>query len=60
INQADKSKFTLPDGTSIDLGSSRHLAPEVLFNPELIGDECEGMHEILSGSIRRSDMDVRR
>ncbi|CAF4645071.1 unnamed protein product, partial [Rotaria magnacalcarata] len=40
--------------------SSRHLAPEVLFNPELIGDECEGMHEILSGSIRRSDMDVRR
>ena len=31
-----------------------------LFNPELIGEECEGIHEILSGSIQRSDMDLRR
>ncbi len=42
------------------LGTSRYRAPEVLFNPELIGEECEGIHEILSGSIQRSDMDLRR
>jgi actin-related protein len=42
------------------LSSSRYRAPEVLFNPELIGEECEGIHEILSGSIQRSDMDLRR
>ncbi|CAF0924366.1 unnamed protein product [Rotaria sordida] len=59
-NQGDKSQFTLPDGTSIELGTSRYRAPEVLFNPELIGEECEGVHEILSGSIQRSDMDLRR
>ncbi|CAF1515678.1 unnamed protein product, partial [Didymodactylos carnosus] len=58
--QADKSQFTLPDGTSIELGSSKYRAPEVLFSPELIGEECEGVHEILSGSIQRSDMDLRR
>jgi actin-related protein len=66
----------LPDGTSIEvwiyrlilslywiifqLGTSRYRAPEILFNPELIGEECEGIHEILSGSIQRSDMDLRR
>jgi centractin len=42
------------------LGTSRYRAPEVLFNPELIGEECEGIHEVLSGSIQRSDMDLRR
>ncbi|CAF0837391.1 unnamed protein product [Adineta ricciae] len=60
LNQGEKSQFTLPDGTTIDLGSSRYRAPEVLFNPELIGEECEGIHEVLSGSIQRSDMDLRR
>jgi centractin len=25
-----------------------------------MGEECEGIHEILSGSIQRSDMDLRR
>lgn len=76
ITQPEKSQFTLPDGTSIDvkhsrspfgrdrclfqLGSSRYRAPEVLFNPELIGEECEGIHEVLSGSIQRCDMDLRR
>ncbi|CAF4994632.1 unnamed protein product, partial [Rotaria sp. Silwood1] len=59
-SQGDKSQFTLPDGTSIELGTSRYRAPEVLFNPDLIGEECEGIHEILSGSIQRSDMDLRR
>ena len=59
-NQNEKSQFILPDGSAIDLGSSRYRAPEVLFNPELIGDECEGIHEVLSGSIQRSDLDLRR
>jgi len=60
VNNNEKSQFTLPDGSIIELGQSRSRAPEALFNPELIGEESEGIHEILSGSIQRSDMDLRR
>ena len=29
----------LPDGKNISLGDERILAPEILFNPEIIGKE---------------------
>jgi hypothetical protein len=28
------------------LGSERFLAPEILFNPELIGQEDPGVHQV--------------
>lgn len=45
---------------SIQLGSCRYKAPELLFRPDLVGDESEGIHEILSNSIVKSDMDLRK
>ena len=42
------------------LGSCRYRAPELLFRPDLIGDESTGIHEILSDSILKSDMDLRK
>ncbi|EPZ32653.1 Cornichon domain-containing protein [Rozella allomycis CSF55] len=32
--------YSLPDGNVIKLNTERHLAPEILFTPELIGNEC--------------------
>lgn len=32
----------------------------MLFRPDLIGEECEGIHEVLTYSIQKSDMDLRR
>jgi centractin len=32
----------------------------VLFRPDLIGEECEGVHEVLAYSIQKSDMDLRK
>ena len=32
----------------------------MLFKPDLIGEECEGIHQILTFSIQKSDMDLRR
>ncbi len=32
----------------------------MLFRPDLIGDESTGIHEILSDSILKSDMDLRK
>eukprot|EP00160_Parvularia_atlantis_P020253 Unigene8310_Nuclearia_a/m.25508 Unigene8310_Nuclearia_a/g.25508 ORF Unigene8310_Nuclearia_a/g.25508 Unigene8310_Nuclearia_a/m.25508 type:complete len:323 (-) Unigene8310_Nuclearia_a:35-1003(-) len=52
--------YTLPDGTEIKLGSERLLAPEVLFNPELIGEECVGVHQVVLDAIRKTDLDLRQ
>lgn len=35
-------------------------APEILFRPDLIGCEFEGVHEVLVYSITKSDLDLRK
>lgn len=45
---------------SLQIGPARFRAPELLFRPDLIGEECEGLHEVLVFAIQKSDMDLRR
>lgn len=52
--------FRLPDGNTIQLGSERFRAPEILFNPEIIGLEDAGVHQVVVDSINRVDMDLRK
>ncbi|KAF9158426.1 Actin-2 [Actinomortierella ambigua] len=52
--------FMLPDGNVIKLGTERYRAPEILFNPEIIGEEFPGIHQVVVDSISRSDMDLRK
>lgn len=63
--------FPLPEGpqpppqpkklaASPQIGPSRFRAPELLFRPDLIGEESEGIHEVLVFAIQKSDMDLRR
>lgn len=42
------------------MGPARFRAPELLFQPDLVGDESEGLHEVLAFAIHKSDMDLRR
>jgi len=56
----DKVAYVLPDGNTLEIGQARFRAPEVLFKPDLIGEECEGIHEVLMYSIQKSDMDLRK
>ncbi|KAG8141241.1 hypothetical protein E2320_006882 [Naja naja] len=58
--ETEKVQYTLPDGSTLDVGPSRFRAPELLFQPDLIGDESEGIHEVLVFAIQKSDMDLRR
>ncbi|OQR71859.1 alpha-centractin-like [Tropilaelaps mercedesae] len=58
--EMEKTQFALPDGSNIDIGSARYRAPEVLFRPDLIGQEYEGTHEALVYAIQRCDMDLRK
>ncbi|KAJ8316939.1 hypothetical protein KUTeg_004843 [Tegillarca granosa] len=57
---AEKSQYMLPDGSQIEIGPAKFRAPELLFRPDLIGEEFEGIHEVLAYSIQKSDMDLRR
>jgi len=53
-------KYKLPDGNVIEIGGERFRAPEILFHPELIGEEYPGIHECLVHSIQRTDLDLRK
>ncbi|KAL8650567.1 MAG: hypothetical protein Q9210_003743 [Variospora velana] len=54
------AEHTLPDGKKIKIGSERWKAPEILFDPELIGLEYPGIHQIVVDAINRTDMDLRK
>ncbi|CAL1526472.1 unnamed protein product [Lymnaea stagnalis] len=58
--EMEKVQYALPDGNVVEIGPARFRAPELLFRPDLIGDECEGIHEVLSCSIQKSDLDLRK
>jgi len=53
------SVYQLPDGQTVNISSERHLAPEVLFNPTLIGSEELGVADTLLRSVSQSDIDLR-
>jgi centractin len=42
------------------VGAERFRAPEILFNPEIIGLEYPGVHQIVVEAIQRTDMDLRK
>ena len=46
--------------TALKLGPERFRAPEILFNPELIGQEYAGVHQVVVDSIDRVDLDLRK
>lgn len=53
------SSYKLPDGHTITLGVEQFRAPEILFNPQLIGDESPGIHELTALAISKTDLDLR-
>ena len=53
------SKFKLPDGQIISLGNSSYRIPEILFNPQLINSDFQGVPDICFQAIRRTDIDIR-
>lgn len=55
-----KVKYQLPDGSYIQLGSESYRAPEILFQPGLVGLECSGIHDLLCNSINKTDLAIRK
>jgi len=52
--------YKLPDGKTIKIGAERFRAPEILFDPERIGLEYSGVHQMVVDAIHRTDMDLRK
>ncbi|KAI9356730.1 actin-like protein [Zopfochytrium polystomum] len=53
-------EYTLPDGNVVRLGPERFRAPEILFNPDLVGLEYPGIHQVVVDAINKADMDLRK
>mmetsp|Transcript_3131 Transcript_3131/g.4171 ORF Transcript_3131/g.4171 Transcript_3131/m.4171 type:complete len:435 (+) Transcript_3131:95-1399(+) len=59
-NAGEKVTYQLPDGQAVSISpEERYLAPEVLFNPSLIGSEEKSVADTLVSSIMKSDLDLR-
>ena len=52
--------YVLPDGNRLKVGQERFRAPEILFDPEIIGLEYAGVHQIVIDAINRTDLDLRK
>jgi len=55
-----ETEYELPDGQLITIGSERFRCPEVLFKPNLIGLEQEGIDSLTYKAILKSDIDIRK
>lgn len=52
--------YQLPDGSNIEVSGETLKAPEVLFQPDILGIEHRGIHDCLVKSIMKADLDLRK
>ena len=52
--------YVLPDGENLTVGAERFMAPELLFNPGVIGSEEAPLDELIYQMVQNCDVDLRR
>lgn len=59
-NAACEMVYRLPDGQQIRVGNERFRAPELMFNPKILGHELNGIHQATYEAITQCGMDLRK
>jgi len=60
LGTAEEKSYILKNGTEIHFKNERFRGPEVLFKPNLVGLDVEGIHHLIADSILSSPMDMRK
>mmetsp|Transcript_8918 Transcript_8918/g.14331 ORF Transcript_8918/g.14331 Transcript_8918/m.14331 type:complete len:376 (+) Transcript_8918:83-1210(+) len=55
-----EKNYELPDGNVCTIGNERFRCPEVLFRPDTIGLEADGIHKTMFNTIMACDVDIRK
>jgi len=55
-----EKNYELPDGNIVTIGAERFRTPEVMFRPNFIGMEQQGIHRLTFDSIMKCDVDIRK
>eukprot|EP01084_Bolivina_argentea_P011101 20745_1 len=59
LKKKNEIKYECPDGNIICIQSELFQATETLFKPDLMDLEQDGIHELLTKSIQKCDVDIR-
>ncbi|KZZ93453.1 actin CyI [Ascosphaera apis ARSEF 7405] len=60
LSKADSKTQDSSTNACFQIGAERFRAPEILFDPEIVGLEYPGVHQIVVDAINRTDMDLRK
>ena len=61
MKETESKELKLPDNnTIVTLGSERYKTPEILFNPEIIGKELNGLHNYVVDSILKCEQEIKK
>ena len=52
--------YELPDGRIMTIGSERFRCPEALFQPDLVGMESTGIHDLVYNSVQTCNVNIRK
>ena len=59
-NKILKINNILPDNKILKINKQRFKCPEALFNPNMLGKDILGIHELLNNTIQKCDINIRR
>ncbi|ETO10880.1 actin [Reticulomyxa filosa] len=54
------SSYELPDGNVLTIGNEKLECSEAMFQPDLIGKEQAGLHQIIADCIQNCDVNLRK
>lgn len=57
-----EKKYEMPDGSVVNVNQARFMAPESLFQPDLVreNDDSYGIHKMIYATIEQLDIGVRQ